>query len=73
MCLVRITNAILDNENTILTVSTYDKNNDVFIGLPTILNKNGVEDKIYVNLNEEETVKLQNSIDLIKEAINSIK
>jgi len=73
MCLVRITNAILDNENSILTVSTYDKNNDVFIGLPTILNKKGVEDKIYVNLNEEETKKLQNSIDLIKEAINSIK
>ena len=68
MCLVRITNAILDNENSILTVSTYDKNNDVFIGLPTILNKKGVEDKIYVNLNEEETKKLQNSIDLIKEA-----
>lgn len=73
MCLVRITNAILDNENSILTVSTYDKNNDVFIGLPTILNKKGVEDKIYVNLNEEETKKLQNSIDLIKEAIDSIK
>lgn len=73
MCLVRITNAILDNENSIMTVSTYDKDNDVFIGLPTILNKNGAEEKIYVNLNEEETKKLQNSIDLIKEAINSIK
>lgn len=73
MCLVRITNAILDNENSILTVSTYDKNNNVFIGLPTILNKKGVVDKIYVNLNEEETKKLQNSIDLIKDAISSIK
>lgn len=73
MCLVRITNAILDDENTILTVSTYDKENNVFVGLPTILNKKGVEDKIYVNLNEEETEKLKNSIQLIKEAIKSIE
>lgn len=73
MCLVRITNAILDDENTILTVSTYDKKNNVFVGLPTILNKKGVEEKIYVNLNEEETEKLKNSIQLIKEAIKSIE
>lgn len=72
MCLVRITNAILNNENSVITVSTYDKENDVFIGLPAIINKKGIKDKIYVNLNEEETKKLQNSIDIIKEAINKI-
>lgn len=72
MCLVRITNAILNNENSIITISTYDENNDIFIGLPTIINKKGVKDKIYVNLNEEETIKLQNSIDVIKDAINKI-
>lgn len=72
MCLVRITNAILNNENSIITVSTYDENNDVFIGLPTIINKKGVKGKIYVNLSEEETNKLQNSIDVIKNAIKKI-
>ncbi len=73
MCLVRITNAILNDENTVITVSTYDKENNVFVGLPTILNKNGATSKIYVKLNEEETQKLQNSIDLIKEAISKIE
>ena len=29
MCLTRITNAILNNENSIITVSSYDKENDV--------------------------------------------
>ena len=72
MCLVRITNAILNNENSIITVSTYDENNDAFIGLPTIINKKGVKGKIYVNLSEEETIKLQNSIDVIKKSINKI-
>jgi L-lactate dehydrogenase len=72
MCLVRITNAILGDENTIITVSTYDEDNDIFIGLPTILNKNGASEKVYVELNEEENRKLQNCIDIIKEAIKHI-
>ena len=66
MCLVRITNAILGNENSIITVSTYDLDNDVFVGLPTIINKDGSIKKIYVELTEEETDKLKRSIDVIK-------
>lgn len=72
MCLVRITNAILGDENSIITVSTYDKNNDVFVGLPAVINSKGVREKVYVNLNHEEEQKLQNSIDIIKDAINRI-
>ena len=72
MCLVRITNAILGDENSIITVSTYDKNNDVFVGLPAIINAKGVREKVYVNLTEEETDRLQKSIDIIKDAINNI-
>lgn len=72
MCLVRITNAILGDENAIITVSNYDKENDIYIGLPAILNKDGVKDKIYVELNIEETTKLQNSINIIKEALKKV-
>ena len=72
MCLVRITNAILNNENSIITVSTYDENNDVFVGMPAIINKKGIKGKIFVNLNEEETTKLQQSIDVIKQAIEKV-
>lgn len=72
MCLVKITNSILGDENNIITVSTYDKNNDVYVGLPSVINKNGISEKVYVELNEEETLKLQKSIDIIKQAINGI-
>lgn len=72
MCLVRITNAILGDENAIITVSTYDKNNDVFIGLPAIINKDGIKDKVYIELNNEETIKLEHSINVIKDAIKGI-
>lgn len=72
MCLVRITNAILGDENSIITVSTYDEVNDVFVGLPAVINVNGVREKVYVKLNSEEEKQLQKSIDIIKDAINKI-
>ena len=73
MCLVRITNAILNNENSIITVSSYDKTNDIFVGGATIINKNGCKERMYIKLNEEETKKLEKSISIIKDAINSIE
>ncbi|MBE6138777.1 MAG: L-lactate dehydrogenase [Firmicutes bacterium] len=72
MCLVRITNAILGDENTILTVSSYEPNNGIFVGGPTILNRQGTRERVYVKLNEEETRKLTNSIEVIKEAIRNV-
>ena len=73
MCLVRITNAILSDENSIITVSSYDKTNDIFVGGATIINKNGCKERMYIKLNEEETKKLEKSISVIKDAINSIE
>lgn len=72
VCLVRITNAILGDEKSVMVVSNYDKTNNVYVGLPCILGRLGVINKIYFNLNEEETKKLQNSIDVIKEAISKV-
>ncbi len=72
MCLVRITNAILGDEDTIITVSSYDSENDIYMGIPSILNKEGVKSRIYIELTKEEEEKLQHSVDIIKEAINKI-
>jgi len=58
MCLVRITNAILGDENVILSVSAYDKENNIYISTPAIINKQGVKEKIFVPFNKEETKKL---------------
>lgn len=72
MCLVRITSAILEDKKIILPVSSYDKNNDVCISTPAVVNKTGVQEKIFIPLNKEETEKLTNSIKVIKEAIKSV-
>lgn len=70
--LVKITNSILEDTNSILTVSAYDEVHDVFISTPSIINKTGVRKKIFIDLNKEEEQKLQNSIDILKEAIKKI-
>ena len=72
MSLVRITNAILGNENAIIALSVYDEKNDVYVGLPAIVNEKGVERRVYLNLTEKEKKQLQNSIDVIKDNIKSI-
>ena len=72
MAMVRITNAILGNENTIIALSVYDENNDVYVGLPAILNERGVERIIPLKLTIQEENKLQNSINIIKENIKNI-
>jgi len=76
MALVRITRAIFGNENSILTVSTmlhgdYGQN-DVFIGVPTIVNRNGVRNILHLNLNAEERKLLQHSCDTLREFYQDI-
>lgn len=65
MCLTGITNAILEDKNIILTVSSYDEENEVCFGGPTVINKDGVKEKLFIPLNEEETKKLIASIKTI--------
>lgn len=71
MSLNRLVRAILDNENSILTVSTYLENgeygqNDVYIGVPAVINQNGVRELMELELNTEEQEKLNNSCNVIK-------
>ena len=72
MCLTRITNAILNDENSIITVSTYNKENDIFIGLPAIINNDGIKDIAKLTLTSDERQLFDNSVKTIKEAINNL-
>lgn len=71
MALNRLVRAIIDNENSILTVSTYLDNkygqNDIYIGVPAIINRTGVRELLELDLNEEEQQKLNKSCELMKE------
>ena len=71
MALNRLVRAIIDDENSILTVSTYLDNqygqDDVYIGVPAIINANGVRELLDLDLDKEEQKKLDKSCKLIKD------
>ena len=72
MSLNRLVRAVLDNENSILTVSTYLKDgqygqDDIYIGVPAIINSQGVRELLALDLDKEEQAKLDHSCEVIKE------
>ena len=72
MCLVKITDAILSGENSILCVSAYHEKENVYISTPSVLNQNGVRELVIFPLNEEEDKKLKTSMSVIRNSIDEI-
>lgn len=76
MGLARLTKAILWNENMIDSVSTLLTGQygleDVFIGVPAVINRNGVREVIELDLTEKERAALHHSANVLKQAIQSI-
>ncbi|MDD2518891.1 MAG: L-lactate dehydrogenase [Bacilli bacterium] len=72
MSLVRITNAILNNENTILTISSYNKEHNLYIGMPSIVNQKGVVGISKMNLTQSELEKFNNTVSVIKREIEKL-
>lgn len=73
MCLKNITNAILQNSNSIFTISAYDKKLKICIGMPAIINKSGIREIINLNLNKDEKTLLKNCSDKIKSMVKAIE
>lgn len=76
MGLKRLTRAILRNERSILTVSTLLQGEygleDLYIGVPAIVTKDGIQEVIEIDLNEEETQQLNHSAEVLKKAMGPI-
>jgi len=76
MVLARLTRAILFDENSIFTVSAYLKGEygqrGIYIGVPAVVNRNGVREVLQMDLNEEEKAKFAASADVIHEMIEEI-
>lgn len=62
MCLLSITNSILNNDHKILTVSCYSKEYDCYYSMPCLIGKRGIEKQISINLSNADNAKLLNSI-----------
>ncbi|OAS85076.1 MULTISPECIES: L-lactate dehydrogenase [Metabacillus] len=73
MGLVRLTKAILHNEHSILTVSCHLAGeygeDDVYIGVPAIVNRNGIQKVVELRLNEHEKKQFAHSANVLKETM----
>ena len=76
MVLARLTRAILNDENSVFSVSAYLKGEygekGIYIGVPAVVNRNGIKEILVMELNEEEREKFEKSCSVIKEMIDEI-
>ncbi|MDD5669462.1 MAG: L-lactate dehydrogenase [Candidatus Omnitrophica bacterium] len=74
LALVRITQAVIDDENAILPVSSLVNGcyglNDVYLSLPAVVNRAGVREIVNPDLSSEELRALRTSADAIKNTIS---
>lgn len=76
MALTRITKAILNNENSILTVTCpldglYGQK-DIYMSVPAIVNRDGIKEIIEIDLNEKEKELFEKSAQALREASKNI-
>ncbi|HAQ41430.1 MAG TPA: L-lactate dehydrogenase [Clostridiales bacterium] len=74
LAIKRIVEAILGDELSVLPVSTLLDNyygiSNVYLGVPSIVGRNGVEKPLKVLLQEDEAKKLKHSADMLKNVLN---
>ncbi|PFA69507.1 L-lactate dehydrogenase [Bacillus sp. AFS015802] len=74
MGLARITKAIFNNENSILTVSALlegeYQEQDIYIGVPAIINREGIRKVVELPLNEKEKAQFNHSAETLKNVMN---
>lgn len=77
MAIRRICEVIVRDEKSILPVSTVMHGeygiDGVVISMPCIVGREGIETKMPISLNEEETMKLKESADILKDIVKGIE
>ena len=71
-CLLQITNAIINNTNEILTVSVYDSSYDICYSKPCIVNREGANKNIDIDLTEQDYLQLNKTFNKLKDTKNLI-
>lgn len=76
MGLVRLTKAILHDENSILTVSAHLNgeygHEDIYIGVPAIVNRSGIREIVELSLNDEEQKKFDHSVEVLRKVMDPV-
>ena len=70
-CLLKITKAIIKDENIVLNVSS--PVDGIYISMPSVINKDGIKGTMRINFNDEERNKYEHSKAVIKDAIDKME
>ena len=75
LSVTRICEAIFQNENSILSISSYLEGqygiDDLYLAVPTVVNRGGAREIVELSLAPEEQEKLKKSADILKKHINA--
>ena len=75
VAMAKIAQAILNNENSIYSVSSYLRGEygqeDLYIGVPAIINSNGVKNVLEISLNDNEQERMDASAKTLREIIEN--
>ena len=72
-CTVQIVNCILNDEKRVLSVSSLDDCANVFYGFPAVVGRDGIIRRTEPKLTEKEGIKLQQSINVLRQTLLSVK
>ena len=67
----RIAEAVLNDEEAVLPVSSYSNRYGTTLSIPSVVGRTGVRDVIWPELSEDESQALERSADILRKAIAS--
>lgn len=73
ICTVQLINCILNDERRILSVSSLDDCTDTYYGFPAVVGQTGIIRRLEPRLAEAEGIKLQQSINVLKQTLSEVK
>ena len=73
VCLMKITNAILGDSREVMTVSSYNEDHDCYLGIPSVVGKEGVIKSYYLQLNKDEHQQLSNSVRCLENTLDELR
>ena len=77
VALTKLVKAILNDEKTLLTVSTYlngeYNQKDIYMGVPAVVTNKGIRDILELKLNEQDQQKFSASAKILRDTISGLK
>ena len=72
-CVVLMLNCILNDERRVIPVSSYDHFSDTSFGWPSVVGREGIIRRLDLKISEKEGIELQKSVNVLKDAIDSVR